>query len=262
MKRTSHYIDCRYGQLHYYKQGNEDGNVPLICFHMSPYSGRYYEKFQAELSKDRIVICPDTPGYGGSDAPEQPASIEDLTVAMAELIEGLGFNQVDLLGFHTGVLIAAELALIIPGRVRKLVLPGIPFVPVDKRPAIRKNYETPRPYFDDRDFLATKWTEAVSSGKEGWSEARKVEMFADVMRAEFRSNWGFMAVFDYDIETKLAAIEKPVLLPVPDEMLSPSTRGAAALFSDAIVNELPDVGADLFESCPTEFITMVREFLA
>ncbi len=262
MTRTAHYIDCKFGQLHFYKQGEEGANTPLICFHMSPYSGRYYEKFQSEMAKDRLVICPDTPGYGGSDSPDAPASIEQLAGAMIELIEGLGFAQVDLLGFHTGVLIATEIANRCPDMIRKLVLPGIPLVPADKRAAIRKNYENPRPYFEQDDFLSAKWAEAVASDKEGWDKERKIEMFADVMRAGFKSNWGFMAVFDYDIESGLQGLVQDVLLPIPDEMLSPSTRAAATMIKNAKVDELTEIKADLFESCPAEFIRLVRDFLS
>ena len=261
MPRTAHYIDCEFGQLKYYKQGNNGNKVPLICFHMSPYSGRYYEKFQDNMSADRIVICPDTPGYGGSSAPEKPASIEELTKAMAKLIENLGYEQVDLLGFHTGVLIAAELTKISPKKIRKLVLPGIPLVPADKRSAFRKNYEKPRPYFEDHDFLANKWNESIESDKEGWDNERKIEIFAEVMRAGLKSNWGFMAVFDYEIEESLSSIEKPVLIPIPDEMLAASSRAAAGLFKNAEVIEMPHIQPDLFESCPSEFIDQLRKFL-
>ncbi len=262
MSRTAHYIDCQFGQLHYYKQGTDGNNVPLFCFHMSPYSGRYYEKFQNILSSDRIVICPDTPGYGGSTAPEEPISINEIATVMAELINQSDFEQVDVLGFHTGSLIAAEIANIVPERIRKLVLPGIPLVPADKRPVFRKNYEISRPYFDDPDFLSSKWSEITDSEKEGWSKERKIEMFAEVMRAGFKSNWGFLAVFDYDIEARLSMVRQPVLLPIPDEMLTASTRAAASLFENAELRELPDVKSDLFENCPSEFINLLKEFLA
>jgi pimeloyl-ACP methyl ester carboxylesterase len=261
MTRTAHYIDCQFGQLHYYQQGKNENNVPLICFHMSPYSGRYYEKFQENISVDRVVICPDTPGYGGSSSPNNPASIEEITKAIEELVNSLGFEQVDLLGFHTGVLIAAELTKILPNKVRKLILPGIPFIPAEQRPVFRKNYETPRPYFEDKDFLANKWNESLESEKEGWDKERKIEMFAEVMRAGLKSNWGFMAVFDYDIENSLTTIEKPVLIPIPDEMLAASSRAAAGLFKNAEVIEMPHIQADLFESCPSEYIDKIREFL-
>ncbi|MDA9180064.1 alpha/beta hydrolase [Emcibacteraceae bacterium] len=261
MPRTAHYIDCQFGQLHYYQQGENEKNVPLICFHISPYSGRYYEKFQQKISSDRIVICPDTPGYGGSSALANPASIEEITKAMVELVNSLGYEQVDLLGFHTGILIAAELTNILPDKIRKLILPGIPLVPKDKRSAFRKNYETPRPYFEDKGFLANKWNEGLESEKEGWNNERKIEMFAEVMRAGLKSNWGFMAVFDYDIENSLSLIEKPVLIPIPDEMLAASSRAAAGLFKNAEVIEMPHIQADLFENCPAEFIDQIRVFL-
>jgi len=261
MTKTAHYVDCQFGQLHYYQQGENNGVVPLICFHMSPYSGRYYEKFQAEMSKDRIVICPDTPGYGGSDAPLAPAKMENLAGAMVEMIDALGFDEVDLLGFHTGVFIATEVALLIPNKIRKLVLPGIPFVPLEKRKIFKNNYENPRPYFDEPEFLCGKWDAAKVSESEGWDEARKIEMFGEVMRCGFRSNWGFLAVFDYDADEKLKKVKQETLIPVADEMLAASTRAAAALFSKATLMELPDLKSDLFEKCPELLLDSVRVFL-
>jgi hypothetical protein len=87
-------------------------------------------------------------------------------------------------------------------------------------------------------------------------------MFAEVMRAGFKSNWGFLAVFDYDIEARLSMVRQPVLLPIPDEMLTAATRAAASLFENAELRELPDVKSDLFENCPSEFINLLKEFLA
>ena len=70
-----------------------------------------------------------------------------------------------------------------------------------------------------------------------------------------------MAVFDYDIEDKIAAIKKPVLLPITDEILAASTRSAIALFKNVTVKEMPDIKADLFESCPNHFVDEIRKFL-
>ena len=45
MTRTAHYIDCQFGQLHYYQQGKNEKNVPLICFQMSPYPGLDFDTY-------------------------------------------------------------------------------------------------------------------------------------------------------------------------------------------------------------------------
>ena len=88
-----------------------------------------------------------------------------------------------------------------------------------------------------------------------WSKDDKTFYYIDTL--EFRVD-----AFDYDIETGLSGLSQEVLLPIPDEMLSPSTRAAAGMIKNGEVHELPDVKADLFENCPEEFIDLVRDFLS
>ena len=100
------YLDLNYGQLHYRVAGS--GGMPLVCLHMSPYSGAMYEPLMGEMASDHMVIAPDTPGYGMSDRLPGKPTISDYAQAIILLLEGLEISQADLLGFHTGTFIAAK----------------------------------------------------------------------------------------------------------------------------------------------------------
>ena len=105
------FVDGRFGQIHYrIAQPNRPRRVPLMCFHLSPSSGRMYGRLLAAMARDRIAIAPDTPGFGESDTPPEPPEIADYAAAMGEVLDELEIGPVDLLGFHTGSKIAVELA--------------------------------------------------------------------------------------------------------------------------------------------------------
>ena len=93
-----------------------------MCFHASPLSGQSYEHFLEIIGQDRLAIAPDTPGYGMSDAPDQPINISDYAAAMVHLLDKLGITETDLMGYATGSFIAAELARQRPDMVRRILL--------------------------------------------------------------------------------------------------------------------------------------------
>ena len=67
-----------------------------------------------------------------------------LAGAAADTLEALGYGAdgegaVDVIGYHTGTFIAAELAIVRPDLVRRLVLPGIPFRLLDRYMALKDN---------------------------------------------------------------------------------------------------------------------------
>lgn len=85
------YVDARFGQVHFRiaRPIDDAGKVPLLCFHMSPHSSRVYAGFLAAMGVDRVAVAPDTPGFGESDAPAQPPSVEDYAAAMGDVIDAL-----------------------------------------------------------------------------------------------------------------------------------------------------------------------------
>jgi poly(3-hydroxyoctanoate) depolymerase len=76
----------------------------------------------AESLRGRTLICFDAPGVGGSPTPILPLSISTLAALAAAMLDEVGVERCDVLGFSLGGAIAQELAVSAPGRVRGLVL--------------------------------------------------------------------------------------------------------------------------------------------
>ena len=116
------YIDSQFGQLHFQVFGS---GKPLILCHQSPSSLEMFNSAYpvlASLGVQSIGI--DTPGYGQSDSPNQQPSILDYAECVIDVIESLNLEKVSLLGHHTGACIVAELAVIRPDLVDKVILNG------------------------------------------------------------------------------------------------------------------------------------------
>jgi pimeloyl-ACP methyl ester carboxylesterase len=73
------------------------------------------------LDATRTLLLVDPRGTGGSDDAETYL-LDDYVADLEELRAGLGEDQVDVLGFSHGALVAAAYAVAHPGRIRKLVL--------------------------------------------------------------------------------------------------------------------------------------------
>jgi poly(3-hydroxyoctanoate) depolymerase len=79
---------------------------------------------EERLSRVARTIAFDSPGSGRSTTPFWPLSIAMLARTAADVLDELGYERVDVLGFSLGGLIAQQLARDDPGRVRRIALVG------------------------------------------------------------------------------------------------------------------------------------------
>jgi pimeloyl-ACP methyl ester carboxylesterase len=68
------------------------------------------------------TISVELPGAGRSPTPRRPLSIAAMAKVLTDLLEELGHEQVDVLGFSLGGIVAQQLAHDAPERVRRLAL--------------------------------------------------------------------------------------------------------------------------------------------
>ncbi len=127
------YIDFDWGQIHLLQATpNLMTQRTLVCFPPNPFSGNYYRPLMALLAIDRRVVALDYPGLGQSDPSATWRTIGDLAEIMIDAIESArladGHHQsIDVCGYHTGAMIAAEVAIRRPDLVRRVILIGVPY---------------------------------------------------------------------------------------------------------------------------------------
>jgi len=262
------FVDGAYGQVHLRiaRPRQEPTHPPLVLFHASPYSGDYFLPFIREMARDRIVIAMDTPGYGDSDPPPAPPAISGYAAsaqkALRELDKSvLGGNAVDVLGYHTGALIAAELALLEPSRIRRLVLPGVPYLIGGARKDAYEEYVQSTPLSADGAHLADKWAFATYAMPVGVTLQRAQEHFGDMMQCEPRCWWSYHGVFSYESDQRFPMLSQPVLLISYDGSLSDETKSAAAVIPDARHVHIDGVTRGAFDVAADKLAAETRTFL-
>ena len=116
------YADGPYGQVHFRDTGS---GMPLVLCHQAPQTSRQFTNVYQPLHRRGIrAIGVDTPGFGESDPTPFVPTVEDWAAAIPAALDHLGLAQADVLGHHTGGMVATEVALQFPERVRRLIING------------------------------------------------------------------------------------------------------------------------------------------
>ncbi len=256
------YVDGRFGQIHLrVAQPEQDaGQIPLLCFHMSPNSSRIYNTFLGQIGTDRLAVAPDTPGFGESDPPSSQPSITDYAAAMADVMDALELKKVDVMGYHTGSETCVELALQQPERVRKLVLTSAPIFSDEELAAHRDHYGKPE-LSEDGSHVAAKWRAYLHWAGPGWTKEHVAVQFADALRRPDISWWGHNAAFDFPMKDRLSEVAQPVLVLNPNDDLVEQSRRAEGVMQNGRILELPDWGHGYLDLHTDKACEIIREFL-
>ena len=95
------------GYIHYRATGE---GPPIILLHATPKSSALYLELMEVLGSKLRVVALDTLGYGMSDHPDYPPTIQDYARVVTEVLKSLGIRRASFLGASTGGFIAVELA--------------------------------------------------------------------------------------------------------------------------------------------------------
>ena len=98
-----------------------DGS-PLLMIHGLGSSADDWAFQREEFSGQYRLILPDLRGSGRSSKPPGPYSIAQFAADLWALIDMLGHDRIDVLGFSLGGAVALEMALTRPERVHRLIL--------------------------------------------------------------------------------------------------------------------------------------------
>ena len=259
------YFESRYGQLHVHNAippgGGFDEATSLLCLHATPRSGGSLLPLLELMGMDRSVYAPDLPGFGNSDPPPDRPDIADYAHAIGDFCISMRFRQLDVLGYQTGALVAAELALALPTVVRRLVLIGVPVPDEGERDSFRRA-PWPLAPVPDGSHLQVEWDRTRTSVHADAPLATIAAGFADKLANGATAWWGLHAAMQYPAAERLRLITQPTLLVRSRDARGMDGGGARDLLPKARVVEQGEIyGSDLFESAPMQVSTVLREFL-
>ncbi len=265
------YVEGPYGQIHYrYVKPDEPKHIPLLCLHLTPMSGAVYSNWILEMGKDRWAIAPDTPGYGSSDPPPQPVHIPDFAAAMIQLMDQLGIDQFDVMGYHTGSMTSTELARSYPDRIRKVVMISAPLFTQEELDTYRQSwYGDVNSRGGEHHTFSTALTELagrhVGGQKTGWRNVGSDERYGEIMLEWLRSyrteHWGHEAAFAYDLSVHLPHVKQPVLVLCPEDDLWVHTHRITPYLKTGRLHELPGWTHGAMDIHTAEMADIVKTFL-
>jgi pimeloyl-ACP methyl ester carboxylesterase len=254
------YVDGPFGQIHV-RENTPTGGPALVCLHATAYSSRTFTRLLEVFDGTRHLLAIDTPGYGESDPAPHPLSM----AGYADAIAGAVLPEVvdiDVLGYHTGVYIAAEMALRHPHGVHRLVFCGIPYFQALQfeewraRLTRRHSLDENLAQFDER------WHYLVANRPQGLALTRAFQNFVDELKAWPDGSRAHEALFAYDPDHQLPRILQPVLVLNTAGHLAAASRTAAAMMRDVDLIDMGDLSGAPFDTGSGAIAAAIEAFLS
>jgi len=109
--------------------GNIDGH-PVVMIHGWPESSYCWETVRPFLKDTLRVVAPDLRGLGDSERTMESHLYQKMELAkdIVEILDSLEIRNFFLVGHDWGGVVAQEVALAIPDRVKRFVLMNIPVI--------------------------------------------------------------------------------------------------------------------------------------
>ncbi|HVD39416.1 MAG TPA: alpha/beta hydrolase [Solirubrobacterales bacterium] len=254
------------GREFHYERGGE-GEPLLLIQGMSGTHVAWGQPFRETLEESFDVVAFDNRGIGLSGPVEGPFTIVEMAEDAGGLLDELGLESAHVVGISMGGMIAQELALAEPAKLRSLTLgctycggPGSQLMPAenaqklaeglrsgDRDKAIRASYEVNlSPSFRaDEDAYAAFHEMATSV------PARKATIELQVQ-----------AIFAHDTSARLGEIATPTLIvhgTVDGVLPFPNGEQIASLMPGARFEPLEDVGHMFWWEQPQRSAELIRE---
>jgi pimeloyl-ACP methyl ester carboxylesterase len=262
MKIRRAYADLPHGQVHYAECGAADAPAVLLL-HQTPRSWAEYAGVLPLLGTRWRAIAMDTAGFGASDPPPGPASIESWAAVAAQLLDALGIAGAHVVGHHTGGVIAIELAARHGRLVRSLVLSSTPYTDAAFRRA-----RAERPPIDavepaaDGAHLAALWRR-----RQGFYPPDRPDLLeafvADALKVRGDVEGGHRAVASYRMEERIAGVTQPALVirASHDPFAAPHAAEWLQHLPQAQLVEIAGGMVPLPDQLPEAFAEVVLRFL-
>jgi pimeloyl-ACP methyl ester carboxylesterase len=231
------YANGPFGQIHFEQCG--DG-VPVVLFHQMVQSTMQFSKVLPILARSGVrAISVDLPGYGMSDVPSEPPSIDDYASLLPALLEHLNLHSTAVAGHHTGASVAISAATCYSNIVNKLVLHGVPYYSVGamKERASKPHHD--KQLMNDGAHLEKIWNLFYGAGDGNASLEVTHKSILNYFSAGEKEWYGHNAVYTHDIWNAIKAVNVPsLLISNTGDMLNPQDQELAKARPDFIYHEI------------------------
>jgi pimeloyl-ACP methyl ester carboxylesterase len=258
------------------RAGEADGGVPLLFIHGWSSNWQSWLLNLPVFMRSRRCLALDLPGFGGSDMPAEPISIQGYARTVDAMCDALGVTRVAVVGNSMGGFVGAELALAFPTRVERLVLVSaaglsiteIPHQPLRAGAALFAAAQPRLAGFEKTIARRPRLRRAAMQGVVRYPEKLSSALAHELILGSGKP--GFLPALDaltsYDFRHRLPQIQVPVLIvwgendilvPVDDAHRYERLIGANArriVFADT--GHVPMVER------PSRFNELLSEFLA
>jgi 3-oxoadipate enol-lactonase len=252
-------------ELHYERAGS--GEPLLLIQGMSGTHVSWGDPFLAPLRESFDVVAFDNRGIGLSAPIDGPFTIIEMAEDAAGLLDELGLESAHVVGISMGGMIAQELALAEPERLRSLTLgctycggPGSQLMPQGNVEILAAGMMS-----GDRDkAIRASWEVNLSPSFRA-DESRYVafyEMATSVPAAKRTIELQAQAIFGHDTSARLGEISTPTLIVhgTEDGVLPyPNGEMIASLMPAARFETLKDVGHMFWWEQPERSAELIRE---
>lgn len=251
-------------RIHYERRGN---GPLLLLLHGIGSNSHAFRHQLAELSDEWTVVAWDAPGYGRSDDPPAPFSLEDMADRAVALLDELGIERAHLLGVSMGGVVAQLAFHRHPQRVRSLILAdtnaGGGALPEPERSARVQQRLDALERLGPRRMAEARAPHLVRAGAPPHLLAEVTDIMAEVHPAGYRA--AAIALSQTDLTPLLGALDVPTLVihGKQDTVVPPETgRMLAVAIPGAQLVLIPDAGHVANQEQPAAFNAAVRSFLA
>ena len=257
------YADGPYGQVHFRDTGS---GRPLVLCHQAPQTSRQFTNIYEPLHRRGIrAIGVDTPGFGESDPTPFVPTVEDWAAAIPAVLDHLGLEQVDVLGHHTGGMVATEVALQFEQRVRKLIINGpLPMSEEVRRRFLQGNEEREIGfvYKPDGSHLQQSFASRNRMYGEG-ADPKTITRYTIEKFQGYAPFWtGHHAAFIYDHGAAIEKIKHPtMILTNTGDQIYENAKLAREMRPDFSYAELRGGGVDIVDQMPEQWADAVAAFI-
>ena len=262
---TAHEQELDHGGLRIRVRVAGDGPPVLLINGIGTHTGTWSVLEQA-LGGLRLIEY-DAPGAGASAAPRRPLSVPGLARLAAEVLDSVGVERADVLGYSLGGIVAQQFAAQFPHRLRRLVLvattPGWGGVSADL--GVMLNVLLPVRFWSAR--LYREWLGSLVGGRARHDPAW-VERLSALRTLQAPSTLGYLGqlwgVGTWTTLPALGRIARPTLVVAGgDDPLSPLANGLliASRMPQARLFVAPDEGHLLLWDDDSAVLDGIAEFL-